>query len=486
MTMIGVFGHPTDYHRREGLGPRVSRGVLGATFLAFFFSSGTSTAQSTLYVDISATGANDGSSWCDAFLHVQDSLTAARASGGQVIEIRVANGLYRPDRGGGITLGDRTATFELIDGVALRGGYEGCSATDPDTRRFRRYVTTLSGDLLDNDEATQFPGGASFADNSYHVVTSSGAGDSLLEGFTITAGHAGGVSPHDNGGALYIEFGRPTLRRSFLIGNSASRGAAIHNNGGTVSLVDCLLAGNAASRWGGAIDNFNATATLVNCVLVGDTATGEGGAIHSDFSTLTLTNSTLVQNDAGNRGGGVFNYAGVLAVLTNDIVWGNRDSSGGGEQAQIFNNLSNAVEVNHTCLAGWTGSFGGIGNFADDPLFQRDPSPGPDGLWNGVGDDYGDLRLRVGSRSVDAGDNDADTDASASGVQPLPAFDYDSNKRIANRIVDLGAFEHQVVEAPPPPRIPVLSPVGISLLLILMVVIRALLVARRRNERSSP
>jgi hypothetical protein len=460
--------------------------MLVATILALFFSSGTSAAQSTLYVDISAAGANDGSSWCDAFLHMQDSLTAARASGGQVTEIRVAKGLYRPDRGGGITLGDRTATFELIDGVALRGGFGGCSTPDPDTQLIQHYLTTLSGDLLGNDEAAQFPGGASFADNSYHVVTSSGAGKSLLEGFTITAGHADGASPHDNGGALYIEFGRPTLRRSSLIGNSASRGAAIHNNGGTVSLFDCLLAGNAASRWGGAIDNFNATATLVNCVLVGNTATGEGGAIHSDFSTLTLTNSTLVQNDAGNRGGGVFNYTGVLAVLTNDIVWGNRDGSGGGEQAQIFNNPSNTVEVNHTCLAGWTGSFGGIGNFADDPLFQRAPSPGPDGLWNGVGDDYGDLRLRVGSGSIDAGDNDADTDASASGVQPLPAFDYDRNKRIANGIVDLGAFEQQVVAARPPDRIPALSPVGISLLLLLMVVIRALLVARHRNERGSP
>jgi exonuclease III len=242
---------------------------------------------------------------------------------------------------------------------------------------------------------------------------------------------------------LYVEFGNPTLRRCSLIGNFASYGGAIHNNGGNLALVDCLLAGNAAAGWGGAIDNFSATATLINSVLVGNTATGEGGAIHNDFSTLTLTNCTLSANSAGNRGGGLLNYAGVLVMLTNGIVWGNRDGSGGGEPAQIFNNPGNAVVVNHTCLEGLTGSFGGVGNLADDPLFQRDPTPGPDGLWNGVDDDYGDLHLRGASQSLDAGDNDADTDAQAPGVQPMPGFDYDGNTRIANGIVDLGAFERQ-------------------------------------------
>jgi predicted outer membrane repeat protein len=348
-------------------------------------------------------------------------------------------------------LGDRTATFGLIDAVALRGGYAGCSAPDPDARDIQLYLTALSGDLLGNDDPSEFPGGASFGDNSYHVLTSGSAGDGTLEGLTITAGHADGGPPHDNGGALYIAFGAPTLRQCSLTGNFASFGGAIHNNGGELEMIDCLLAGNTAASWGGALDNFSASATLVNCLLVGNTATGEGGAIHSDLSTLTVTNSTLIANTAGNRGGGVFNYAGVLATLTNDILWDNFDGSGGGEPAQVFNNPSNAAVINHTCLEGWTGAFGGIGNLATDPLFERLPTPGPDGTWNGLNDDYGDLHLDAASASVDAGDNSADTNAQAPGVQPLPAADLDGHARIANGTVDLGAYERQQ-RSPSPPQ----------------------------------
>jgi hypothetical protein len=150
-------------------GPRCRRGATALVFLAVLFYASAIAAQSTLYVDGSAAGADDGSNWCDAFVDLQDALAAARASGGQVTEIRVGGGAYRPDRGGGTSLGDRTAAFELIDGVALRGGYAGCSAPDPDARDIKVHVTTLTGDLLGDDVASEFPGGPSFGDNSYHV-----------------------------------------------------------------------------------------------------------------------------------------------------------------------------------------------------------------------------------------------------------------------------------------------------------------------------
>ena len=88
-------------------------------------------AKSVLYVDDSATGANDGSSWCDAYVYLQDALSAAAASGGTVNEIWVAQGIYKPDQGTRQTPGDRKATFQLLTGVALMGGYAGCEAPDP-------------------------------------------------------------------------------------------------------------------------------------------------------------------------------------------------------------------------------------------------------------------------------------------------------------------------------------------------------------------
>ena len=50
---------------------------------------------------------------------LQDALVAA--SNGD--EIWVVEGTYKPDRGGGQTLGDRGATFQLKNGVAIYGGF---------------------------------------------------------------------------------------------------------------------------------------------------------------------------------------------------------------------------------------------------------------------------------------------------------------------------------------------------------------------------
>ena len=97
-----------------------------------------------VYVDANlTTGANDGSSWANALLTLQDALARAGLGG----EIRVAQGVYTPDRGLGVARGDREATFRLASGLTLRGGYAGGEAPDPGARDPEVYVTVLSGDL---------------------------------------------------------------------------------------------------------------------------------------------------------------------------------------------------------------------------------------------------------------------------------------------------------------------------------------------------
>ena len=78
------------------------------------------------------------------------------------------------------------------------------------------------------------------------------------------------------------------------------------------------------------------------------------------------------------------------------------------------------------------------GNIALDPMFVRSPYPGPDGLWDGVGDDYGDLRLQTGSPCINGGDPDF-----------IPAdgeTDLDGHARVLCGRVDMGAYEFGIAD----------------------------------------
>jgi len=46
-----------------------------------------------------------------------------------------------------VSSGDRGATFQLINGVVIKGGYAGAGEHDPDARYIDLYKTVLSGDL---------------------------------------------------------------------------------------------------------------------------------------------------------------------------------------------------------------------------------------------------------------------------------------------------------------------------------------------------
>ncbi|MHC4657220.1 MAG: hypothetical protein ACYS91_19715, partial [Planctomycetota bacterium] len=76
-----------------------------------------------LYVDANAVGAEDGSSWTDAYKYLQDALGDSVPDD----QIWAAAGTYYPDANTSDpnSTGDRTATFGLINGVAIYGGFAG-------------------------------------------------------------------------------------------------------------------------------------------------------------------------------------------------------------------------------------------------------------------------------------------------------------------------------------------------------------------------
>ncbi len=88
-----------------------------------------------IFVDDTATGANIGTSWRDAYTDLQDAIDRADKGCGDAIWI--ARGTYKP--------GNRvTDTFKIPDNVSVYGGFRG-GEYDPNDRRPREYVTILTG-----------------------------------------------------------------------------------------------------------------------------------------------------------------------------------------------------------------------------------------------------------------------------------------------------------------------------------------------------
>jgi hypothetical protein len=116
----------------------------------------------TVFVDSAATGANDGSSWADAYTDLQDAIDLV-ANSCPGVEIWVAKGTYFPSRdqtGNASPSDPRDKTFYInTDGTQLYGGFAG-TETDK-SQRVAGNETILSGDIGIAGDST---------DNCYTVV----------------------------------------------------------------------------------------------------------------------------------------------------------------------------------------------------------------------------------------------------------------------------------------------------------------------------
>jgi internalin A len=233
------------------------------------------------YVDCQADGVNNGSSWTDAFNHLQDALRTA----GYGDEIWVAQGVYRPDEGIGFTPGDRYATFKLKNGVTVSGGYAGVTESDPNALDINRFRTILSGDLGGNDVGEC--GDPSMNENSLHVVTGSYTDSTAkLEGFTIIGGMANILPRY--GAGIRIDDGSPIIQRCTFAHNYA-----VGCGGG----LWCLGSG-------GSFEDPTST-ILIDCIFTGNHAEYGGAIYAASWPPITLENCSIIGNSAGVAGGGV-------------------------------------------------------------------------------------------------------------------------------------------------------------------------------------
>jgi len=202
------------------------------------------------YVDANANPNGDGGSWANAFNELRDALEVGLWSGD---EIWVAEEIYRPTDGN-----DRLISFELVEGVALYGGFDG-TETARNERDWEEHETILSGDIGTVGIDT---------DNSYHVVI--GADNATLDGFIITRGNAnkeypsGSNGPEDDGSGMFNNVSSPIVENCIFRENNADKfGAGMYNYWGSPSITNCIFSDNTAHSGGGMDMKYSAQSVVI-------------------------------------------------------------------------------------------------------------------------------------------------------------------------------------------------------------------------------
>jgi hypothetical protein len=389
-----------------------------------------------IFVDSNAPGPiYDGSSWANAYKYLQDALADASSSG-DVDEIWVAQGIYKPDCNSAEPngTGNREATFQLINGVALRGGYAGFGEPDSNARDIKLYETVLSGDLDGNDE----PNFANYGDNSYHVVTSSEADlGTVFDGFVIAGGNSslgsgmynyndssptvsnctftGNAGGGEGGGMYNNNYCNPIISNCTFSNNSGGirsewycnpivSTCTFRNNSGTGMLSyiycnptvsDCLFIDNSGPSGGGMGNYWHCVATVSNCIFI-DNSSGFGGGMKNTDSSVPILNNCIFIGNIAVNGGAIGCYAICNPIINNCTFSGNYAPTGAvisfqapwahptnyltmvncivwnGADWLHLDEYSNIITITYSDVqAGWPGE----GNIDVDPCFA-DPNNG--------------------------------------------------------------------------------------------------------------
>ncbi|MFN3847966.1 MAG: beta strand repeat-containing protein [Spirosomataceae bacterium] len=369
---------------------------------------------SRLYVNASATaGANNGTSWVNAFTDLQAALSYARANT-CVTEIWVAKGTYKPHAS------TRSVSFNLINGVTIYGGFPNDGSGTLANRNPSANETILSGEIGNLSTVN---------DNSYHVIYcgNTTTNTAVLNGFAITGSYA---DIEQNGGGAFLMGNNgvcsPIFANCIFRNNIAGSGGAVAVEGNLNStsvsptFTNCLFYNNIVNTnsdfsSGGAINGLsNVTLNINNCTFTNNQSSGWAGAINavanSGNPTLNINNSILWNNSAARDGNEIYMSASTLNI-SNSILKGGTSSIGVIGINTIINNAGGVLDAN--------------------PLFVNTAA--------------GDFSLQICSPAINSGNN-----LGVSGV------DLANNPRIFNNgVVDMGAYELQ--------SSPITSPTAVSI-----------------------
>ena len=425
-----------------------------------------------IYVDDDASGANDGSSWDNAFSCLREALEVI--SDGDVI--LVADGVYTGEGNKDLNCTGKAVT------IRSENGPENCIIDCENDGRAFTFGRDENGDIA-IDGFTICHGSADRGGGIYYGFSASGRRGSLKPAsLTINNCVFRDNSAEQAGGAVYCQGDNPRFTDCLFSQNSAGLGGGMYNSFSSPTLTNCTFEGNLAKPHGGGMYSggdavlthciFRENSTegsggagggmythegdpvLINCIFTGNSTPFNGGGIYDHFGHPVLTNCIFSGNSAARYGGGIYNRGELSLIsctfsqnlatngaalacysygrsehveLSNCILW---DKGG-----EIFNEADSIITISYSNLQGGREAVDSpldalvwhAGNIDADPLFV-DPSD-PDGI-AGTHDD--DLRLQLDSPCRDSGDNSLVSQET----------DLKGDPRIHPTVVDMGCFEY--------------------------------------------
>jgi len=205
---------------------------------------------------------------------------------------------------------------------------------------------------------------------AFLFVLGEGAG-AVLEGLTITQGHAGESLPEDTGGAMVISNGAaPSIVNCVFVNNRAALGGAVYCSGSSPIFARCVFRANAALFGGGAMGFYDTSFPVVEtCTFLANSA-DYGGGINAENSPVTVSGCTFASNHAW-LGSHLSAWLGALLILENTILaFSTMGRAVDCEDATVWIDCcdvyGNAAGDWVACLSGQQGS---DGNISEDPLF---------------------------------------------------------------------------------------------------------------------
>ncbi len=359
----------------------------------------TSGTAHRLYVNHLATGANDGSSWINAYTDLQDALKRTDI---YVKEIWVAKGTYRPHAT------NVNASFILQKRVNLYGSFNG-TETSLAQRDLKNNITILSGEI----------GAAGLTDNIKNIVIACNA-DGELNGFRIMHG-AGRLAPFAytivQGGGIYAQGGKLTMVSCWFSNNYNPFYDYSDAGWGQFYFYSCVFTGNKSDQYAACIEASNAC--FVNCTFAGN------------YNPIKLHYNSFI---------------------VNSIIWGNTSAGGAYCEDDYPNNYAyNCMNEPIVCRFENYNSLKYAANNNAGPDFTD--ADGADNIYGTLDDD---VSLKPGSYAINAGT--PDTTSLPVGAlyylgnvgypydYNLPAYDLVGQPRFYDHRIDLGAIEYQQVQ----------------------------------------